>query len=81
MTLTLDRLEAAGWLTRSPDASDRRRVLLRLTPVGRDLTMTVNEELHAWERSIANRRRLTPLVASIDELLGMLERGGDSSVS
>lgn len=81
MTLTLDRLEAAGWLIRSPDASDRRRVLLRLTPAGRDLTMTVNEELHAWERSIANRRRLTPLVASIDELLGMLERGGDSSVS
>jgi DNA-binding MarR family transcriptional regulator len=81
MTLTLDRLEAAGWLTRSPDGSDRRRVLLRLTPAGQDLTMTVNEELHAWERSIANRRRLTPLVASIDELLGMLESGGDSSAS
>jgi DNA-binding MarR family transcriptional regulator len=81
MTLTLDRLEAAGWLTRSPDASDRRRVLLRLTPVGRDLTMAVNDDLHAWERSIANRRRLTPLVAAIDELLGMLERGGDSPVS
>ena len=80
MTLTLDRLEQAGWLTRSPDASDRRRVLLRLTPVGRALTMTVNEELHAWERSIASRRRLTPLVASVDELLGLLERGEDSSV-
>ncbi|HEX4126196.1 MAG TPA: MarR family transcriptional regulator [Acidimicrobiales bacterium] len=81
MTLTLDRLEAAGWLTRAPDPSDRRRVSLRLTAAGRKLTVVVNEDLHAWERSIANRRRLAPLVASIDELLGLLQPGGDSSVS
>ncbi len=73
MTLTLDRLESAGWLTRSPDASDRRRVLLRLTPTGEALTIAVNEDLHAWERSIATRRRLGPLVSSIDDLLDLLE--------
>ena len=74
MTLTLDRLETAGWLTRSPDPSDRRRVLLRLTQAGRALAVSVNEDLHEWERSIAGRRRLTPLVASMDALLEFLER-------
>ncbi|MFZ0250189.1 MAG: MarR family transcriptional regulator [Acidimicrobiales bacterium] len=78
MTLTLDRLEAAGWLSRSPDPSDRRRVSLRLTGAGRELSIVVNDDLHAWERSIANRRRLTSLVASVDELLGLLQDGGGS---
>ena len=73
MTLTLDRLEAAGWLTRAPDPSDRRRVLLRLTRAGQTLVVSVNEDLHGWERSIAGRRRLAPLVASMDELLELLE--------
>ncbi len=81
MTLTLDRLEAAGWLTRSPDSSDRRRVVLRLTQAGRKLTVSVNEDLHAWERSVGSGRRLGPLVASMDELLGLLEDGGGSSAS
>jgi DNA-binding MarR family transcriptional regulator len=73
MTLTLDRLERAGWLTRSPDSSDRRRVVLRLTPSGTKLTVAVNEDLHGWERSIAGQRRLAPLVASIDDLLELIE--------
>jgi DNA-binding MarR family transcriptional regulator len=77
MTLTLDRLEVAGWLSRSPDPADRRRVSLRLTAAGNKLTVVVNEDLHAWERSIATRRRLSPLVASIDDLLSLLERAGD----
>ena len=76
MTLTLDRLEAPGWLTRSPDPSDRRRVLLRLTDAGEKLAVSVNEDLHAWERSIASRRRLDPMVASLDDLLELLEGGG-----
>ncbi len=52
MTLTLDRLEGAGWLRRSPDPTDRRRVVLDLTPDGLDLATRVNQALHAWERTL-----------------------------
>ncbi|HXZ61242.1 MAG TPA: MarR family transcriptional regulator [Acidimicrobiales bacterium] len=75
MTLTLDRLQAAGWLTREPDPSDRRRVLLRLTPTGQELAVSVNEALHEWERSVTGRRQLRPIVDAIDELLELLEAG------
>ncbi len=75
MTLTLDRLQAAGWLTRQPDPSDRRRVLLRLTPTGQQLAVSVNEALHEWERSVSGRRQLRPIVEAIDGLLGLLEAG------
>jgi DNA-binding MarR family transcriptional regulator len=77
MTLTLDRLESAGWLSRAPDPSDRRRVLLRLTPAGHRLAVSTNEALHTWEQSITGRRQLRPIVDAIDELLGLLEPGGD----
>jgi DNA-binding MarR family transcriptional regulator len=52
MTLTLDRLEAAGWVGRSPDRDDRRRIVVSLTPEGQRLAEAVNEELHAWEQSL-----------------------------
>jgi DNA-binding MarR family transcriptional regulator len=34
MTKRLDRLESAGWLARRPDPTDRRGVLIDLTPAG-----------------------------------------------
>jgi DNA-binding MarR family transcriptional regulator len=52
MTLTLDRLEAAGWLQRSQDSSDRRRIVVSLTAEGRRLAEAVNEDLHVWEQSL-----------------------------
>jgi DNA-binding MarR family transcriptional regulator len=52
MSLTLDRIEDAGWVRRSPDPDDRRRVIVELTPLGLDLATRVNAELHAWERSL-----------------------------
>jgi DNA-binding MarR family transcriptional regulator len=36
-TKRLDRLEAAGHITRQPDPNDRRGVLITLTPQGRSL--------------------------------------------
>ncbi len=52
MTLTLDRLEAAGWLCRAPDRDDRRRIVVSLTEAGLQLAETVNADLHAWEQSL-----------------------------
>jgi DNA-binding MarR family transcriptional regulator len=53
MSLTLDRLEAAGLVRRSPDAADGRRVVVTLTPRGLRLAENVNRELHDWEASLA----------------------------
>ncbi|MFI5040470.1 MAG: MarR family winged helix-turn-helix transcriptional regulator, partial [Acidimicrobiales bacterium] len=46
MTLTLDRLEAEGWLTRAPDPSDRRRVVVELTGSGLAISTRLNDDLH-----------------------------------
>jgi DNA-binding MarR family transcriptional regulator len=73
MTLTLDRLVSAGWITREPDPHDRRRVLLRLTTSGMELAVAVNESLHEWERALVGRRQLDEIIGVLDELLGLLE--------
>lgn len=52
MTLTLDRLEAAGWVSRAGDPADRRRVVVSLTAEGRRLAEAVNDDLHGWEQSL-----------------------------
>jgi DNA-binding MarR family transcriptional regulator len=53
MTLTLDRLAAAGWLVRTPDQHDRRRVVVSLTAEGLRLAEAVNADLHDWEKSLS----------------------------
>ena len=52
MTLTLDRLAEAGWLRRTPDQHDRRRVVVSLTDEGLRLAKAVNSDLHEWEKSL-----------------------------
>jgi len=52
MSLALDRLEAAGWLVRSDDPDDGRRVVVELTPSGLALSTRVNDALHDWEASL-----------------------------
>lgn len=47
-----DRLEAAGHITREPDPSDRRGVLITLTPQGRSLAG------NAAVKHLANERRI-----------------------
>ena len=60
MTLTLDRLAAAGWVARRPDPRDRRRVIVELTTEGRAKAEVVNQALHDWEAALA----LTPEMQS-----------------
>jgi DNA-binding MarR family transcriptional regulator len=76
MSLTLDRLAAAGRIRRGPDPADRRRVTVELTPEGLALARRVNDALHAWERSL-------PLAPSqhevhhdhLDTLIAIVEAG------
>ena len=72
MTKRLDQMEAAGLLTRAPDPSDRRGLLIGLTAKGR---RTVDRAVEAHVRneerllsglSAAERRRLELLLRKLD---------------
>ena len=56
MVTLLDALEGKGLVTRHPDAADRRRNVVELTPAGRE---TLREATRASEA--AERRYLAPL--------------------
>jgi DNA-binding MarR family transcriptional regulator len=73
MTKRLDRLEQAGLIERSPDPTDRRGVLIRLTPQGRStidkaLDAMLGVERQTLERAItdeADRARLEELLRQL----------------
>jgi DNA-binding MarR family transcriptional regulator len=60
-TKRLDRLEAAGYVTREPDPGDRRGVLIALTPQGRRLVDT------AAVQHLANERRILSGLTSAEQ--------------
>lgn len=75
MTLTLDRLAANGWVRRSPNPDDRRRVIVTLTPVGRQLSLDVNAALHAWEVASTQGDARKELLDAADQLLAAVSPG------
>lgn len=70
----IGRLEAKGWVRREPDAADRRRKLLWVTPAGEKAALAMKRAV-----SRAQRRILGPLAPDEQRqligLLGKLVRG------
>ena len=71
-TKRLDRLEAAGYITREPDPSDRRGVLIALTPQGSSVVDKASVNHMANERHIlsgltaAEQRQLADLLRKLN---------------
>ena len=72
MTLTIDRLASNGWLERSPNPVDRRRIIVTLTPAGHQLSIDVNTALHNWELAIEPAITRQDLRRSLDRLLAVV---------
>ena len=71
MTNRVDRLAARGFVERSPDPSDRRGVIVRLTAEGRQTVDAAFEELVAAEAALladlpaTDRERLATLLRTL----------------
>jgi DNA-binding MarR family transcriptional regulator len=78
-TKRLDRLEAAGHITRQPDPGDRRGVLITLTKSGRELIDNAAAQHMANEHRIlaglteADRRQLADLLRKLTNTLPAAE--------
>lgn len=83
-TKRLDRLEQAGLVARQPDPTDRRGILIELTPAGRRLVDSAVAEHVANESNLLSalspteRRQLASLLRKL--LLGLppVEQAGES---
>lgn len=71
MTNRVNRLEARGLVVRQPNTDDRRGVLVRLTPAGRERVQAALADLLAYEREVlapiepAEREQLADLLRSL----------------
>jgi DNA-binding MarR family transcriptional regulator len=80
MTLTLDRLEAAGWVRRKVDRTDRRRVVVELTATGLRLAARVNRALHQWEHGLELSGDRKAIDNVLDELTDAITARGVHAV-
>ena len=48
MSQTVNRLTSAGYAVRTPDAQDRRKVLIGVTATGAELSLTTRRQRNAW---------------------------------
>ncbi|RNI23928.1 MarR family winged helix-turn-helix transcriptional regulator [Flexivirga caeni] len=80
MTNRVDRLAGRGFVERHPAPNDRRGVLVRLTPAGRDTVDSAMTELLEHERAILEhlpQRNRSALAASLRMLLSAVETASD----
>jgi DNA-binding MarR family transcriptional regulator len=70
MTNRVDRLERSGLVDRRPDPGDRRGVLVRLTPAGRDVVDSAMADLIEQEKSLLSELSATDRA----QLAGLLRR-------
>jgi DNA-binding MarR family transcriptional regulator len=79
MTSRLDRLERRGLVRRKPDPTDRRGILVDLTPEGRklvDRVITANTKSEADLLETLSREEKDLLAAAMRKLLRVLEPPG-----
>jgi|SRR5579884_289155 len=77
ITLLVDRLQERGWVARGPDPSDRRAVLVSLTPAGEEVLERLRAEYRALlheEMATLPDRDVRTLAAAIEILDGLIER-------
>lgn len=70
ITRLVDRLEAAGLVERARIAEDRRVVLVRITPAGRDVLATLDApvlELHRAQFAHFTRKELLELIRLLNK--------------
>jgi DNA-binding MarR family transcriptional regulator len=48
MSQSVNRLTSAGYVIRTPDPNDRRKVLFRTTPEGAELALATRTQRNAW---------------------------------
>jgi DNA-binding MarR family transcriptional regulator len=82
MTNRVDRLERNGFVERRPDPGDRRGVLVRLTPEGRDVVDAAMADLIEQEKSLLSELSPTEqaqLAALLRRMLVPLESRGETA--
>ncbi len=82
MTNRVDRLARRGFVSREPDPSDGRGILVRLTASGRRKTDSALTALAAAEAELLanlSERRRAALVTGLRELLAPLDSGDQES--
>ena len=77
ITLLVNRLAEKGWVERIADASDRRAVLVSLTPAGEEAFRRVKAEYHALlheEIAALDDHEVETLAESVEILDRLIER-------
>lgn len=74
MSQILRRLDTLGYLTRQPEATDRRKVRIGLTAAGQALIPAVRQEASDWLRRALQETCSAPELTRLEEAVRVLAR-------